>query len=106
MKKLFLMLALMLTMMSCKAQDTIAPLKRGYAIGLVVEATEVGAVVNAGGKSLIVNGVLEQGLEYDIVYDIITRRPDGVLVVNLVDAEISAKQNTKDRAKLLLLLNK
>ncbi len=105
MKKLFLMLTLMLTMISCGAQNLqVEPIQRGHTIGIVIEADDTKAIVNAGGRSLIVNGKLEVGIEYDLVYEIIERRPDGVLIVNLVDAEESARQNTKDRAKLLLLL--
>lgn len=105
MKRLILMLALMLTMLSCKAQE-VDSLKRGYAIGLVIDSTSTGVIVNSDGRSLIVDGILENGTEYDLVYDIIQRRPDGVLIVKLVAAEYSARQNAKDRAKLLSLLKK
>jgi hypothetical protein len=106
MKKLILMLVLVLTMVSCMAQNITDPLKRGHAIGKVIEKTETTAIVTTQGRSLIVNGDLEVGIEYDLVYDIIQTRPDGTLVVNLVASTHSDRQNAISRARLLTLIKR
>jgi hypothetical protein len=106
MKKLILMLVFILAMTGCVAQKT-NPLKRGHTIGKVIEATESTVVVSGGhGRNLIVDGELEAGVEYNLVYDILEERPDGTLVVKLIAAEESDRQNALNRARLLTLLKK
>lgn len=104
MKKIIIMSLVLVLSVSCKAQD-IEPLKRGHTIGIVVDSDETKAIVNAGGKSLIINGKLDKGIEYDLVYEIVEKRTGGVMVVNLIGAEVSARQNAKNRAELMKLMS-
>jgi hypothetical protein len=106
MKKLILMLVFILTMTGCVAQK-VDSLKRGHTIGKVIEATEsIVVVTGTYGRNLVVDGELEVGVEYNLVYDILQERPDGTLVVKLVAAEESDRQNALNRARLLTLLKK
>lgn len=100
-----IMLGLLLTMASCKAQH-VDGLPKGHAITKVIEVTDGKATASTDSRSLILNNAdgLEAEKEYNVVYEIIESR-DGSLVVNLIAFEKSDRQNAKDRAYLLTLLN-
>jgi hypothetical protein len=98
--KLLITFLTFIPLTSCMAQQTDS-LSVGRTIGFVVGDAEKGVFVsNSKGPDLIINGDLEIGTEYDIVYRILSRR-DRVIVADLIKAEHSAKENSKRRALLI-----
>jgi hypothetical protein len=90
---------LLLACTSCMAQKTDS-LAIGKMTGYVVADSEKGLVIdNPQGHNLILDGELEVGVEYEIVYKILSRG-DRVITGQLIKAEHSARENAKRRAAL------
>jgi hypothetical protein len=100
---LTLILAL-LSLTSCKSQET--GLDRGRTTAYVIEVTEKGCIASTDtGKDLVIDGKLEVNVEYDMVYDILSRN-ERVIRVKLIHAEHSERENLKRRVALAKLLRK